>query len=88
MKNYYMALYNLKTSIYSQHVRVVNAAYDYMSISCNDQLFQGMASNTVIKVQSPLKILQSNPEINIKEDDNPVLIKYRLSGTVHNHTKF
>jgi len=50
-----------------------------MSITRNNLLFQGFDNNSLIMVQYPDRILESNPAENIKEDANPVLIKYRVS---------
>ena len=75
----FMALYNMRTSAYSQHVSLKHEIYDYMSITRNNLLFQGFDNNSLIMVQYPDRILESNPAENIKEDANPVLIKYRVS---------
>ena len=73
-----MSLYNTNTNQYAPHVTIVDSESPYLSISSGNQLFQGLNVNTLFMVQTPAKILETEQRDGLKEDDNPILIKYQL----------
>jgi len=73
-----LALCNTKTFQYTPHVAVTDSKNPYLSITSDSQLFQGHNPNTLIMVQTPEKIVKAGKGGNMKEDDNPVIIKYWL----------
>jgi len=76
--NSFLALYNNETGSYYQNVRLTNDKYDYMSLTAYDLIFSGNTEESIIKIQNPVGLIESGTLFNVKEDDNPVLIKYKI----------
>ncbi|MDD2358774.1 MAG: hypothetical protein PHX13_12765, partial [Thiovulaceae bacterium] len=73
----FLAMYDNKTGSYHQNVSIVNKP-DYLSVQSGDKVFPGFEDDCIILLRYPAEILKSDPDYNIKEDSNPVLIKYKL----------
>jgi len=76
--NNFLALFNNETGTYYQNVRLTKDKSDYLSITSYDKIFQGSNDDCIIMVQNPARIIESEPTSNVKEDDNPILIKYKI----------
>ena len=71
-----LGLYNIHGGVSYPQVVIQDAQYEYRSLSSDSRLFHGFDSQTLLMVQYPENMIEAG--VQISENDNPVIIKYRL----------